>query len=91
MATHPLDGCILPGITRDAIIKLSPKYFPDIKLSERPINIKEFIERHEKGEVLESFMSGTAAIITPVDVLTIRGNDYRFDKGANRDYSAKML
>ena len=67
LITHPLDGCILPGITRDSIINLVPEFFPEMKVIERPFKIPEFIERHRNGELVEVFMTGTAAVISHVD------------------------
>lgn len=64
LVTHPVDGLILHGNTRSAIIELVKEVDQDMIVEERPIKISEFIERHNKGEILEVFMSGTAAVIT---------------------------
>lgn len=49
LITHPLDGCILPGITRDSILKLndSEKTFKDYDVEVREFKIPEFISRFE--------------------------------------------
>lgn len=40
LVTPPLDGLILPGVTRDTVIKLA-QGFRDIKVSERPLHFDE--------------------------------------------------
>lgn len=49
LLTHPLDGSILPGATRDSLIKLASKIDPNVTVEERPIKISEFIDWHGKG------------------------------------------
>ena len=49
-------------------------------MQERPFSIAEFYETHKKGNLVEVFMSGTAAVITPVDKIEIRGQMYSFDR-----------
>ena len=46
LITHPLDGCILPGITRDSIINLVPEFIKNVYVKERPFTIDEFRDRH---------------------------------------------
>jgi branched-chain amino acid aminotransferase len=56
--TPPLSGCILPGITRDTVIKLASKLGYQIR--------EELIARESLYLADEIFMTGTAAEITPV-------------------------
>jgi len=62
--TPKLQGSILPGITRDSVIKLARHW--NLKLSERRISIDELISAHGSGKLQEIFGSGTAAVISPV-------------------------
>ncbi len=62
--TPKLQGSILPGITRDSVIKLAKHW--NLKLSERRISIDELISAHGTGNLQEIFGSGTAAVISPV-------------------------
>lgn len=64
LVTHPADGMVLEGVTRDSILKLAKEIDSSVETMERPINIKEFIERFKANQIEEVFMSGTAAIIT---------------------------
>jgi branched-chain amino acid aminotransferase len=64
IVTPMLNGSILPGITRDSVIKLADHW--DMKVTERLISIDELIEAHGSGKLTEIFGSGTAAVISPV-------------------------
>jgi branched-chain amino acid aminotransferase len=59
-----LNGSILPGITRDSVIKLAKHW--NINLTERLISIEELMQAHTAGSLDEIFGSGTAAVISPV-------------------------
>jgi branched-chain amino acid aminotransferase len=50
LVTAPLDGTILPGITRDSILTLA-KSWGEFKVSERKYTIHEVIEAVESGRV----------------------------------------
>ena len=41
LITPKLDGIILPGITRDSVIKLCNYYYPQIKIFEIDYNIED--------------------------------------------------
>ncbi len=64
IATPPLTGTLLPGITRDSLLKLAPDL--GIEAVEAPISIEEWQEQCASGELTEVFACGTAAVITPV-------------------------
>ena len=65
--TAPLDGTILPGITRDSVINILKKQ--GMKIVERKLEIDEVVEAYKKGTFREMFASGTAAVISPVGEL----------------------
>ena len=64
IATPPLTGTLLPGITRDSLLKLAPQL--GIKAVEEPITIDQWQAEAAAGELTEVFACGTAAVITPV-------------------------
>jgi branched-chain amino acid aminotransferase len=64
IVTPELNGSILPGITRDSVIRLA-KHWND-KVSEKKISIDELMQAHADGKLQEVFGSGTAAVISPV-------------------------
>lgn len=65
--TAPLEGTILPGITRDSVIHLLKDW--GVKVSERKMAIDEIFKAYDEGKLNEVFASGTAAVISPVGEL----------------------
>ena len=64
IVTPELNGSILPGITRDSVIRLA-KHWND-NVSEKKISIDALMQAHAAGKLQEVFGSGTAAVISPV-------------------------
>jgi branched-chain amino acid aminotransferase len=62
--TPPLTGTLLPGITRDSLLRLAPEL--GIKAVEERITIDQWEAECAAGELTEVFACGTAAVITPV-------------------------
>jgi branched-chain amino acid aminotransferase len=62
--TPPLTGTLLPGITRDSLLKLAPDL--GVKAVEERISIDQWQAECAAGEMTEVFACGTAAVITPV-------------------------
>lgn len=74
LATPPLDGTILPGVTRDSILSLT-RQWGEFKVSERQITIAEVEKAAYEKRLLEVFGSGTACIVQPVGEL-IKSNGH---------------
>jgi branched-chain amino acid aminotransferase len=79
IATPMLNGSILPGVTRDSVIKLAEHW--NMKITERLISIDELIEAHGSGKLTEIFGSGTAAVISPVGEIKYGNQVYRISEG----------
>jgi branched-chain amino acid aminotransferase len=77
MATPPLGGSILPGITRDSILTLARD--AGITVREQPYAIDQWRADAESGRLREAFACGTAAVVTPIG--TVRGTDLNFTIG----------
>lgn len=75
LITPPLDGTILPGVTRQSVLDLAREW-NEFKVTERPIKMREFIKAVEEGRVIECFGSGTAVIVSPVEGFHYKGKDY---------------
>jgi len=91
IVTHPTDGSILPGITRDSIIQAHSEIFSHYKISERPFTITEFINCYKEGRLKEVFVTGTAAVTGTVDEIELRGEIYKFEADKkNNEYSKKI-
>ena len=78
--TPELSGSILPGITRDSVIRLLESQ--GYKVTERKISIDEIFKASREGKLEEVFGTGTAAVISPVgslcykdDTITVNDNE----------------
>ena len=67
ICTPELSGTILPGITRDSILKLAPDL--GYTVSEEKLDINNILADIKKSEITEVFGIGTAAVIAPIGIL----------------------
>ncbi|CAH1393735.1 unnamed protein product [Nezara viridula] len=65
LITAPLNGLILPGITRQSIIQLA-KEWREFEVIERVITMPELLHLSKENRLIEVFGSGTACVVTPV-------------------------
>ena len=76
VVTPPLDGTILPGVTRASVLSLLshtphtaslPQLPDDVRLhtTERPLTMSELFAAAEAGTLREVFCVGTAAVVIP--------------------------
>ena len=67
----------MEGVTRDSVLQLAKQNLnpEEWVISERYYSIKEVEERAEKGELLEAFGSGTAAVVSPIKAIGWNGKD----------------
>lgn len=89
IVTPALNGNILAGGVRESTIQLLKHMGRPIQ--ERPITITEVLERHKKGDLLEAFGTGTAAVISPIGELNFRGESYSINKNQTGQLSAELL
>lgn len=89
LVTPALSGSILPGITRDSVIKLAGSW--GIKVTERPIAIDEVIAALEDGSLQEIFASGTAAVISPVGALNYKGKEYPVNSEKTGPFAQRLF
>jgi len=87
--TPPLDGTILPGVTRDSILQILDS--ENLTAEQRPISLDEIQDAAKKGTLEEVFGTGTAASISPVDSLGIKGEKIVVGNGRVGPVSAKLL
>jgi branched-chain amino acid aminotransferase len=67
LITAPLEGTILPGITRDSVLTLANSW--KLPVAQRRITMDEVIAANQQGRLQEVFGCGTAAVISPVGTL----------------------
>jgi branched-chain amino acid aminotransferase len=87
LITPPLDGTILPGVTRDSILTLC-KELGEFKVSVKPFKIQELMNACKEKRVYEAFGAGTAAIVSPVKSFIYDEETYQIpideEKGAGK-------
>lgn len=89
IVTPSLEGdTILPGITRDSIIRIAHHW--GIPVEERPISIDELEDAIRSESLSEMFGAGTAATIAHVDSVNIRGVDRKLPDVAKRKFSNEV-
>ena len=75
LITPKLNSAILEGVTRDSILTLA-KDMAILPVEERRIAMDEVLEGFTKGTLTEAFDTGTAAVVAPIAVIHIDGQDY---------------
>ena len=88
IVTPMLTGSILPGITRDSVIKLARSLGYEVE--ERLISVDEVMETAKNGHMSESFGSGTAAVISPVGAFALDGNEVQVGDGGIGPVAQKL-
>lgn len=91
LVTPPLDGLILPGVTRDSVLSLARDHISgkhhladltdNLVVSERPVTMAEVKEASRSGRLVELFGAGTAVVISPVDRIGYLGEDVLIPTG----------
>ncbi len=89
VVTPALTGSILPGITRDSVIKILRDFGSTVE--ERPIEIGEIIDGLKDGSLREVFGTGTAAVISPVGELNYQGKDYSINNNRTGALASRLF
>ena len=88
LITPPLTGSILPGVTRDSVLKIARSW--GVPVSERPLSMDEILSAQESGMLSEVFASGTAAIVSPVGQIYYNGTEYQINQGKTGPLTEKL-
>lgn len=81
LLTAPTSERILDGVTRKSIIQFCED--KGIKVEVRPIKVTEIIEAARKGELLEMFGAGTAAVVSPISGFAHKDEKFELPKVEN--------
>jgi len=77
IATPPLTGTILPGITRESLMTLARE--AGLTVREQPYAIDQWQADAQSGKLREAFACGTAAVVTPIG--RVRSGHFDFSIG----------
>jgi len=88
LITPPLSGSILPGVTRDSVIRLAKSWRVNVR--EERLSMDEILSSSADGTLKEAFASGTAAIVSPVGQIYYRGSEYIIGDGSTGPLTEKL-
>ena len=74
LKTPRLGGSILPGVTRDSVIKIAQDKL-EIEVQETDLTLDEILNADEV------FCTGTAVVVNPVGKITHQGQEHSFNNG----------
>ncbi len=88
VVTPRLNGSILPGITRDSVLKLAKKL--GYETEEALLDINEIFADAKSGKMTEAFGTGTAAVISPVGTLALKDEKVTLGDGGIGPVAQKL-
>jgi branched-chain amino acid aminotransferase len=89
LVTPPLEGTILPGVTRTSVLQLAKTW--GVPTTERRISINEVVDGCQSGLVKEAFATGTAAVISPIGSLSYKSKLVQVDDGESGEISQRLF
>ena len=88
LATPPLTGTILPGITRDSILALAAASGTEVR--EEPYPYAQWRADAASGRLREAFACGTAAVITPIGTVRSEEGEFVVGDGGTGEVTATL-
>jgi len=88
LVTSPLTGTLLPGVTRDSLLKLAGDL--GYGAEERRVSVSEWRDGCADGSIAEAFACGTAAVITPIGEVRSAHAGWKISGGAAGPISMKL-
>ena len=88
VVTPELTGSLLPGVTRDSLLRLATDF--GYAVEERRISTEEWEKAAASGELTEVFACGTAAVITPVGRVKHAGGEFLIAGGKPGELTMKL-
>jgi len=88
LVTPPLGGTILPGVTRNSLIQLAKDQGRTV--NEEMYSLEQLRIDCEKGEVVEAFACGTAAIVVGIGQIKTPDGDFQIGDGNEGEFSRSI-
>lgn len=88
LITPNLSTTILDGVTRDSILKIAP--LMGIPVEERRITVQELVDGFSSGLLKEGFGAGTAAVVSPIATITIKGTEYHLPEVTSASFQNQV-
>ena len=88
LVTPPLTGTILPGITRDSLIRLARE--EGLEVREERYSIDQWQADCASGKLVESFACGTAAVVTPIGRVAGEFGEFTVGGGGPGQMTSKL-
>ncbi len=88
LITPPLAGTILPGVTRDSVLRIARSW--NMKVAERRLSMDEILAACHNGSLREAFASGTAAIVSPIGQICYKDKEYAINEGRTGVLTEKL-
>jgi branched-chain amino acid aminotransferase len=79
IVTPKLSGSLLPGVTRDTMLRLARRR--GYQASEERIELDQWRRECQDGTITEAFACGTAAVVTPIGQVRDRDGDFSIGDG----------
>ncbi len=79
IVTPALNGSILPGITRESVLELGKHL--GYETEEARMDINDVVADIKAGKVTEAFGTGTAAVVSPVNKISFKGEEIGIGDG----------
>ncbi len=86
--TPELTGTILPGITRESLLKLAAE--EGLTVREGRYSLDQWKADAASGKLLETFACGTAAVVTPVGKVAGRDGEFTIGSGGPGQLTQKL-
>ena len=83
LKTPQLGGSILPGVTRDSVIKLASEILK-LDVHETDLTVEELLNANEV------FCTGTAVVVTPIGKISTNENEYVIGNGEMGSITAEL-
>ena len=88
IATPPLTGTILPGITRDSLLTLARDQ--GLTVREEPYAIDQWRADAANGRLTEAFACGTAAVVTPIGEVAEPAGSFSIGSGGPGQVTTRL-